>query len=175
MENNHDVVKRDTRDVFGYKVGTSSWPRLKELSRAVVYPNSQAFSKQYEDLLPLLDVQVEDRALHTLLQFYDSELRCFTFQDYQLALTLEEYSYISRIKITDDIPFSYVPNEPDYDSITKALYLSLSDVKGNWRKKGTTSGLSEDFLICKAREMATKHQWVEFNSLLVILIYGLVI
>ena len=141
----------------------------------MVYLNSQSFSKLYDDLLPFLDVQVEDRALCTVLQFYDPELRCFTFQYYQLAPTLEEYSYIVGNKVIDHIPFSCVPSEPNYEAITKALYLSLSDVKGNWRKRGITSGLSEDFLICKAREMETKFQWVEFNALLSVLIYGLVI
>ena len=56
MENNYDDINRDTINVFGYNFGISSWPRLKEFSRAVVYRNSQAFSKWYGDLFPLLDV-----------------------------------------------------------------------------------------------------------------------
>ena len=117
----------------------------------MVYSNSQFFSKQYEDLLSLLDAQVDDRALQTLLQFYDLELRCFTFQDYQLAPTLEEYSHILGIKVTDCVPFSHVLDEYDYEAIAKMIYLSLSDVKSNWRKRGTTSGFSTDFLLRKLK------------------------
>ena len=105
MANNVGTNKRETRDVIGYKFCTSAQPLLKKLSDQVVYPNSQVFSKRYGNLLSLLDAKVDTRALQTLLQFYDPKLRCFMFQDYKLAPTLEEYSYLLNIKITNHVPF----------------------------------------------------------------------
>ena len=50
------------------------------------------FGKNYGNLLSILNQQVDYTTLITLAQFYDLPLRCFTFQDFQLAPTLEEFS-----------------------------------------------------------------------------------
>ena len=62
------------------------------------------FGGRYGNLLSLLDAQVDDKVAQTFLQFYDPELNCFIFQDYQLAPPLEEYSHLLHIIITNHIP-----------------------------------------------------------------------
>ena len=62
----------------------------------------------------------------TLLKFYDYELHCFTFQDYQIVLTPEKYSRLFKI-IEHTLVAS--PNEHDFETIAKALYLGLDDVR----------------------------------------------
>lgn len=57
----------------------------------MVYPPD--FKDRYGRLLIVLNTDVEDEVLNTLVQFYDSAYSCFTFSYYQLAPTLEEYSY----------------------------------------------------------------------------------
>src|SRR3954468_845189 len=59
------------------------------------------FVGRYGDILDLLKVKVQEEAITALIQFYDLPLRCFTFQDFQLAPTLEEIDTMlgfSRIK-----------------------------------------------------------------------------
>ena len=40
-----------------------------------------------------------------LVQFYDHLYRCFTFPDYQLVPTLEEYAHLLGIPVSDEVPF----------------------------------------------------------------------
>ena len=49
---------------------------------------------------------MENGLLNTLVQFYDPLHHCFTFPDYQLMPTLEEYSYLVGLSISNQIPFS---------------------------------------------------------------------
>ena len=52
------------------------------------------FQKSYGGILKIV-YSLKDHeisAIHTLLQFYDPPLRCFTFPDYHIGLTLEDYA-----------------------------------------------------------------------------------
>ncbi|RDY00260.1 hypothetical protein CR513_16576, partial [Mucuna pruriens] len=51
----------------------------------------RAFKRKYGNLLGLASVEVLPATLSTLTQYYDLPLKCFTFRDFQLTLTLEEY------------------------------------------------------------------------------------
>ena len=62
----------------------------------------------------------------TLLLFYNHELHCFTFQDYQIVPTPEKYSRLFKI-----VEHTLVagPNGHDFETITEALYLGLDDMR----------------------------------------------
>ncbi|KAI5426058.1 hypothetical protein KIW84_031764, partial [Lathyrus oleraceus] len=94
---------------------------LIELSSFVTSDHQRGFIDQYGDLLTLLRMIVDPVPLQTLLQFYDPELRCFTFQDYQLAPTLEEYSILLSVPIRHQVPFLDVPKEVDFKVVARAL------------------------------------------------------
>ncbi|XP_058725699.1 uncharacterized protein LOC131596992 [Vicia villosa] len=64
--------------------------------------------------------------------------------------------------------------KPDLNNIANALYLSIEDVLGNWKKNGNTHGFYMSFLVEKAQELANKKMWEAFNALLAVLIYGIV-
>ncbi|RDX84409.1 hypothetical protein CR513_34541, partial [Mucuna pruriens] len=51
----------------------------------------QMFEKRYGLLLQLIEVDTQVAALEALFQYYDPPLRCFTFRNFQIAPTLEEY------------------------------------------------------------------------------------
>ncbi|RDX97448.1 hypothetical protein CR513_19775, partial [Mucuna pruriens] len=54
-------------------------------------PWRRRFEKLHGNLLSLLEVETQPAALEALVQYYDSPIRCFTFRDFQMAPTLEEY------------------------------------------------------------------------------------
>lgn len=56
---------------------------LRKLGSLVVCPPN--FNDWYGRLPTVLNTDVEDGVLNTLVQFYDSAYRCFTIPDYQLA------------------------------------------------------------------------------------------
>ncbi|RDY11528.1 hypothetical protein CR513_03797, partial [Mucuna pruriens] len=59
----------------------------------------RTFKGRYDNLLGIPEVEVQPTALSALTQYYDSLLRCFTFNDFQLAPTLEEYERLLVAKL----------------------------------------------------------------------------
>ncbi|AES76220.2 hypothetical protein MTR_6g073790 [Medicago truncatula] len=76
---------------------------LRELALKV--KNQTGFRFRYGGLLPILRTNVEEKLVHTLVQFYDPSFRCFTFPDFQLVPTLEAYSHLLGLPIAEKTPF----------------------------------------------------------------------
>jgi len=51
----------------------------------------QSFSRVYGKIWDLAMIEVLVEAIASLTQYYDQSLRCFTFGDFQLAPTIEEF------------------------------------------------------------------------------------
>ena len=85
--------------------------------------------------------KMKEGILTTLVQFYDPLYRCFTFPDYQLMHTLEEYSYILGLPITDCVPFSGLEGEPKSHEIATVTHLRKSEIEDNMTTKGGILGL----------------------------------
>jgi hypothetical protein len=125
-----DIAKRNTKN-YSFKEWDLS--KLRELGSLVTSPED--FHKNYGRLLGLLNVKVEKGCLETLIQFYDPLYHCFTFPDYQLVPTLEEYSYLVGLPILNQTPFSGLEPTPKPLHIANALHLSASLVKANLTTK----------------------------------------
>lgn len=96
-----DFERRSTKK---FSLISPNLDELRKLIPAVTDP--LGFTDRYGALLPLLSVQMKEGLLQTLIQFYDPVYHCFTFPDYQLMPTLEEYSQLLRIPVADTVPFS---------------------------------------------------------------------
>ncbi|KAL5123861.1 hypothetical protein HKD37_02G004360 [Glycine soja] len=59
----------------------------------------QAFSKVYGKIWDLAMIEVSVEAISSLTHYYDQSLRCFTFGDFQLAPTIEEFEGILECPI----------------------------------------------------------------------------
>src|SRR3954470_12602080 len=110
-----DSVKERTRHTRAYKIPNIDVSGLIGLSSRLEGEVLRDFNHDYGNLLSILKTSFDPMALITLFQFYDPQLRCFTFQDYQLVPTLEEFSYILNIRITDDVPFVRVPEVVSFE------------------------------------------------------------
>ncbi|XP_058765972.1 uncharacterized protein LOC131639498 [Vicia villosa] len=174
MANSVTVNKKTTKHTFSCSFYREDITPLVRLSTRVTGQNLDEFRKTYGHILLMLTTRIDEWGLYTLLQFYDSELRCFTFQDYQIAPTLEEYAHILQIKVQHEVPFVCAPEKPKMDRIADALYLSMKDVKDNWKPNGGTHGFYVKFLMREAEALGDKEKWKEFNALLAVMIYGLV-
>ncbi|GAU51995.1 hypothetical protein TSUD_417970, partial [Trifolium subterraneum] len=140
----------------------------------------KSFELDYGLILNLLHVEIDDMALTTLAQFYDPPLRCFTFQDFQLAPTLEEFAKILGCNLEDHGPYVGLGEEPPMREIDKALHLTSAEVsswledKKNDRKR-VSKGFSRSVLEAKAQALLEKKDWKPFNAMLALLVYGLVL
>ena len=52
---------------------------LRDLGLHMVFKNQDDFKKTDGNLISLLNTKVDTKVVQTLIQFYDSPLRCFTF------------------------------------------------------------------------------------------------
>ncbi|XP_050890802.1 uncharacterized protein LOC127096250 [Lathyrus oleraceus] len=96
-------------------------------------------------------------------------------QDYQLALTLEEYSCILGIPIKLQVPFHVSMEVPDSERIVATLYLGKYVVDANLKTKGGLSGFILSFLLETLGALAKEENWKVFNAVLACSIYGIVL
>ena len=121
-------------------------PKLDELRKLVsLVVDPEKFKSKYGDLLCLLRTNMKDGILATLVQFYDPLYHCFTFPDYQLVPTLEEYSYWMGLPVKDKVIFSGMEEDPSIKIISQALYLNESDLKGKLVNKGGILSINAKF------------------------------
>ena len=76
---------------------------LKELVAKMF--DTTSFIRRHGHLLSLVTSKLDEQMMSVLVQFYDPLYHCFTFQDYQLVPTLEEFSDLLGISILEQTPF----------------------------------------------------------------------
>ncbi|XP_045812011.1 uncharacterized protein LOC123906199 [Trifolium pratense] len=166
----------DKRLPIGFKVKIPNVEELQKLSGRISTLAEGNFRYHYGRLLDLLQVRVNENALTTLAQFYDPPLRCFTFQDFQLAPTLEEFAKILGFDLRESKPYLNLGEEPTMDDLAKALDLGVEEVT-SWLVKTKDNGMviPRKVLEAKASDLLAKKEWGSFNAILALLVYGLVL
>lgn len=104
----------ERKSIHNYKFMEPPLAVLRGLGARLDLTHKDAFKEAYGNLMGILNTEVNITAVHTLVQFYDPPLRCFTFQDYQLAPILEEYSHILGIRIKNQVPYIRTKELPEY-------------------------------------------------------------
>ena len=137
-------ARRNTIQINLVKVS----PQLRDL--AVRIPESSPFTEKHGRLLNLVTAKPDEEMLKVLFQFFDPLHHCFTFPDYQLVPTMEEFSQLLGIPILDQLPFSGTERHPKPEEISKALSLQRSDIVTNWETRGSVQRISVKFLFEKA-------------------------
>ncbi|KAI5417974.1 hypothetical protein KIW84_042560 [Lathyrus oleraceus] len=151
-------------------------PDLKELRNLTSYVlDPLGFKARYGKLLPLLTTQVDEGLMGTLVQFYDPLYHCFSFLDFQLLPTLEEYAHLVGIPILDQLSFSGLESIPTSQEIADMLHIDESLVKAHMTNKGGIQGLPSEFLIAQATVYGKAMSEDAFEVIFVLLIYGLVL
>ena len=69
-----------------YKFKEVDLASLRDLALKIEDPTG--FRRRYGALLPILHTNVDEKLVHTLVQFYDPGYRCFTFPDFGPALQI---------------------------------------------------------------------------------------
>ena len=131
------------------------------------------FKQRHGKLLSVLSTDVVEGLLSVLIQFYDPLYRCFTFPDYQLMRTLEEYAHLLGIPVSNKVPFSGLEEIPRSHIIVEALHLKKYEIEAHWMKKGGLFGLTSEFLIKEATAFAQAGSMDAFEAIFLLLIYGL--
>ncbi|KAI5434468.1 hypothetical protein KIW84_021340 [Lathyrus oleraceus] len=148
-------------------------PQLKDLVSEL--PDHAQFIKRHGSILDLVTTDFKEDMMRVLFQFFDPKHHCFTFPDYQLVPTLEEFSRLLGIPVLDQTPFSGLEKIPKSEEVAMALHLTKSDIETNWVTRSGVKGLLAKFLMNKAREFLKVRDVHAFEDVLALLIYGLVL
>ncbi|KAH1262468.1 hypothetical protein GmHk_02G005083 [Glycine max] len=148
---------------------------IKELGRLMGPLQMQAFRKAYGKILDLTIAEISTEAVVSLTQYYDQPLICFTFGDFQLVPTVEEFEEILGCPLGGRKPYLFSGFLP---SLSKIAVVVRDSARGLDRVKQTlngTVGLPRKYLEGKARDMANQEEWVPFMDVLALLIFGVVL
>ena len=116
-----DIGRRNTRK-YSFRC-----PDLKELRKLASFVDDpKDFRDRFQRLLSILSTDFEDGLVCTLVQFYDPVYHYFTFPDYQLFPTMEEYAYLLVIPVSDRVPFCGLEGIPESQVIARAIHLKKS-------------------------------------------------
>ncbi|XP_058755322.1 uncharacterized protein LOC131628502 [Vicia villosa] len=136
---------------------------------------SLVLTEPLNKLISLIRTKVDEALLNSMMQFCDPLLHCFTYRDFQLVPTLEEFSHIMDIPIPDQIPYTGEEGGPKLEDIAAALHLPRSEINEVWINKRDYSGIPVDFLYEKAKIFAESLSIDVLESVLTLLIYGQVL
>ena len=148
---------------------------IKELGRLMGPLQIQAFRKAYGKILDLTITEISTEAIASLTQYYDQPLRCFTFGDFQLVPSVEEFEEILGCPIGGRKPYLFSGFLP---SLSKIAIVVRDSARGLDRVKKTRNdivGLPRKYLKGKARDMANQEKWIPFMDVLALLIFGVVL
>ncbi|KAL5162159.1 hypothetical protein HKD37_07G019318 [Glycine soja] len=157
---------------YQVKVKSPDTTSIKELGRLMEPLQMQAFRKTYGKILELTIAGVSIEAIASLTQYYDQPLRCFTFGDFQLVPTIEEFEEILGCPLGGRKP--YLPSGC-LPSLSRIATMVKDSARGLDRIKQTRNGIAglpQKYLEDKARGMANQGNWVPFMDVLALLIFG---
>ncbi|KAH1232798.1 hypothetical protein GmHk_09G025373 [Glycine max] len=148
---------------------------LKELGRLMGPLQRQAFCKVYGKILDLTAAKVFTEAIVSLAQYYDQPLRCFTFRDFQMVPTVEEFEEILGCPLGGRKPYMFSGFLPSLSKIAVVVGDSAKELDRMKQTQNGVVGLPQKYLEGKARDMASQEKWGPFADTLALLIFGVVL
>jgi len=103
------------------RVLENSLTGLRELGQKFGLIQRGTFRKRYGNVLGLLEVKVQIPVVTALAQHYDPPMRCFTFQDFQLVLTLEEYEQILDLPLEGGVTYKHLEQRVSIPTLAKIM------------------------------------------------------
>ncbi|RDY00040.1 hypothetical protein CR513_16831, partial [Mucuna pruriens] len=127
-------------------------------------PWRRRFDSLHGNLLRLLEVNTQPAALEALAKYYDSPMRCFTFRDFQMAPTLEEYERLLGLPLTESLLYFHQGQPPSWATIAGLLRVSETEMAERRRNRNDIEGIPRE-----------EQDWDAMIDILGLLLYGVVL
>jgi len=157
------------------KVNESNLTGLRELGGKLKTIQRDAFRKKFGNLLGLLEVEVQVPVLTALAQYYDPPLRCFTFSNFQLVPTIEEFEKILDLPLEGKAPYKHLEQHASMPVLAKLMKIPLVKLEGKIVSRKGARGFPQKFLEAYLRQLADKKDWETFMDVLAMVIYGVLL
>jgi hypothetical protein len=172
-------MNSDKRGLLRVKAHLPDMRSLKFFSSKLTSLARNRVVQKYGKIIDLLNVPVQVEAITALAQFYDQPLRCFTFQDFQLAPTLEEFEQILDSPKKEKGPYRGIEQVVKIEELAPALNIPPSELVLHYKKVqqrcGEVHGFARGYLEKKAKEFLEAKKWESLEDILALLIFGLVL
>lgn len=148
---------------------------MKFLCSRVTSLKDNKFRATFGNIVDLLTEKVDYGGITTLAQYYDVSLRCFTFPDFQISLTLEDIERLLNRQIKEYNPFSKLEEGFCLSELSTVLGINANELVVNWGPKGTVKGITQKFLENHPWKMIKEERPDFCSATLALLIYGIVL
>ncbi|RDX64050.1 hypothetical protein CR513_57435, partial [Mucuna pruriens] len=135
----------------------------------------RAFEKTHGNFLRILDIETQLEALEALVQYYDPPARCFTFRDFQLAPTLEEYERLLGLPLTKSAQYFHQDQPPSWAMIAGLLRVPEAEMAKAKRNRNDLEGLPKVYLEQRLCQLQEEEEWPAVMDVLVLLLYGILL
>ena len=102
--------------------------------------------------------EVSTEAIASLAQYYDQPLRCFTFGDFQLSPTVEEFEEILGCPLGGRKPYLFSGFYPSLARISKIVKISTQELDRGKQVENGVVGVPRKCLEAKARTFASQDE-----------------
>ncbi|XP_050908658.1 uncharacterized protein LOC127122353 [Lathyrus oleraceus] len=168
-------MESNKRNTYSFKFKEPDLSSLHDLVSQTHPVYRFNFGNNYGNLLELLNQKVDHITQVTLAQFYDPPLRCFTFQDFQLAPMLEEFERLVRTSMKNNSLFMGMDESLKHEVIAKALHTDKKQVTSNLGVKGNTKGFSLKVLLERPYTLLNVESWEACYTTTTLNIYGIIL
>ncbi|KAH1188265.1 hypothetical protein GmHk_U059780 [Glycine max] len=101
-------------------------------------------------------IEVPTVAITALVQYYDQQMRCFTFRDFQLVLMLEEFEKIVGCLLGGTKPFFPLGHSSSIPRLSKVLGIPMIELREKEMNRNGVKSFPKKFMEDKAGECASK-------------------
>jgi len=119
-----DLARSFKKRFYHVNVKNLEVASLQKLGQWMNQVQRQAFSKVYGKIWDLAMIEVLVEVIASLTQYYDQSLKCFTFGDFQLATTIEEFEGILGCLIGGRKPYLFSGYYPSMERIAGVVKIS---------------------------------------------------
>ena len=120
-------------------------------------------------------VEVSIEAIASLAQYYDQSLRCFTFGDFQLAPTIEEFEGILGCPLGGRKPYLFSGFYPSMARTSKVVKIAEQELDWLKQNRNRVVGIQRKRLEEKAKALADQGEWTSFIDILAFLVFGTIL
>lgn len=167
------MTSRDKKKTFQIRAQVAKIDSLRFLWGKLPSFYQDRLELNYGKIVHLLCMPVQIEAITCLAQFYDPPLRCFTFQDFQLAPTIEEFSQILRSSKVTKGPYKGIGKVAKISELSTLL--GIPDLSTYYKTDTEVHGFNRSHLEKIAQGMVDLKNWDNLVDLLALLIFGLVL
>ncbi|XP_028236991.1 uncharacterized protein LOC114416321 [Glycine soja] len=160
---------------YQVKIKSLEVTSLQELRGLIGQLQQQAFHKTYGKIWDLATIEVSAKAITSLTQYYDQSLRCFTFEDFQLVPTVEEFEEILGCPLEGRKPYLLSGFYPSMPRIAKIVRISAQELDRVKQNRNGVIGIPRKYLEERARALAGQNEWLLFIDVLALLIFRVLV